>query len=138
MSATFRQSLFWTVLVVLVAVVLGVLLLPTGPVIRDTPFIRDFDRIHQICSTLRFYADEHTNSPAAHMSAKSVDELATAGILSVDDVTFIRGHHVEFCGFDPSHIGGDVPVLVATNVETFRRIVGYSDGSARYYELKAP
>ena len=67
----------------------------------------------------------------------TADELAAAGVLSADDVSYIRDHHVEFRGFDPGRIGGDVPVLerLFTNTSTPRRIVGYSDGSTVAYDL---
>lgn len=101
--------------------------------------MREFNRIHQICSKLRFYADEHPQSAVADMSGKSVGDLAAAGILSVDDDAYIREHRIEFRGFNPDRIGGDVPVLVVTNTKTSRRIVGYSDGSTSFYDLnRAP
>lgn len=137
MSAPARSAIVWSVLAILIGLTVYALL-PTGPVDRDTPFTREYARIHDICSKLRFYAEEHPSSSVGDLSGKSVDDLATAGILSLDDAKYLREHRIAFRGFDPTRIGGDVPVLETTftNARTPRRIVGYSDGSTVYHELK--
>jgi hypothetical protein len=96
----------------------------------NTPFFREYKRVHDICSKLRVYADANPSSAATNMLGKSVDELAAAGILSADDVAYIRKHQISFMGFDPNQISATVPVLetMFTNTGTPRRIVGYSDG----------
>ena len=132
-----RKVTIWLVLVIILGFVAYAVLVPSGPVIRDTPFMREYSRIHQICSKLTLYAQEHPGSTGGSVSRMTADELAAAGILSLDDVSYIRDHHIEFRGFDPSRIGGDVPVLerLFTNTSTPRRIVGYSDGSTVAYDL---
>jgi len=124
------------VAVAFLAVAYG-LLAPSGPRVRDTPFMREYTRIHKICSALRFYAEDHTNSAISDFSGKGVGDLVGAGILSPDDATYIREHRLEFFGFDPTRIAGDVPVLLSmfTNGTTRRRIIGYSDGSTVAYDL---
>jgi len=127
----------WAFIAVAVVAVTYGLLVPSGPRIRDTPFMREYTRIHKICSALRFYAEEHTDSAVSDFSGKSIRDLAGTGILSHDDATFIGEHRIEFFGFDPARIAGDVPVLQSmfTNGATRRRIVGYSDGSTVAYDL---
>ena len=100
--------------------------------------MREYARIHYICSKLRLYTEEHPTTSVRDLSGKGVDDLTAAGILSLDDATYIREHHVEFRGFDPTRIGGNAPVLetIFTNTKTPRRIVGYSDGSTVFYNLK--
>ena len=90
-----------------------------------------------ICSKLRFYAEAHPSSAVGDFAGKGIDELAAAGILSQDDATYIREHRIEFFGFDPTRVAGDVPVLQSmfTNGGTRRRIVGHSDGSTVAYNL---
>ena len=109
----------------------------SGPVVRDTPLMREFSAMHQICSKLRWYSDEHQTFPSGTATGESVDSLVTAGILSADDAAYINLHHIEFKGFDPSRIGADIAVMeaISTNTEKPRRIVGYSDGSVVAYDL---
>src|SRR5436190_2692765 len=133
MRVAVRKIIVWPLIAIVIGLMVCALLLPLGPVVRDTPFMREYTRIHDICSRLRFYAEEHPTSSVADLSGKSVDKLAAAGILTFDDATFIREHRVEFRGFDPTRIGGDFPVLICTNTKTARRIVGYSDGSTAWY-----
>jgi hypothetical protein len=127
----------WLVLAVILGCLACALLVPPGPVARDTPFMREYSRIHQICSKLALYAREHPDSTGGRLLPMTADELAAAGILSAEDVSFVRDHYIEFRGFDPSRIGGDVPVLeeLFTNTSAPRRIVGYSDGSTVAYDL---
>jgi hypothetical protein len=137
MNAPTRSAVVWSVLAIVIGMTVYALL-PTGPVILDTPFMREYARIHDICSKLRFYAEENPSSSVRDFSGKSVDDLAAAGIMSLDDARYIREHRIEFRGFDPTRIGGDVPVLetIFTNTKTPKRIVGYTDGSTVAYDLK--
>ena len=109
----------------------------SGPVVRDTPLMREISSIHQICIKLRGYADEHPSFPSGTATGKRVDSLVTAGILSADDGAYINLHHIEFKGFDPSRISPDIAVVevIFTNTEKPRRILGYSDGSVVTYDL---
>jgi hypothetical protein len=137
MSTPERKILFWLIL----AIVPGVMVwrvLTSGPVIRDAPFTREYARIHDICSKLRFYVEEHPTAAIGDFHKTSANDLASAGILSPDDATYIREHHIVFRGFDPKRIAGDVPVLetIFTNTTMSRRIVGYSDGSTVFYDLQ--
>ena len=133
-----RTGIGWVAFFLAVVAVLYGPLARSGRRAWDTPFMREYSRIHKICSTLRFYAENHTNSGVSDFSGKSLGDLAAAGILSHDDATYIREHRIEFFGFDPDRIADDVPVLQSmfTNGATRRRIVGYSDGSAVAYNLE--
>ena len=93
--------------------------------------------MHQIGTKLRNYADEHQTLPGAEQTGKSLDSLVAVGILSLDDAAFIREHHIDFRGFDPSRIASDIVVMetVFMNTKIPRRIVGYSDGSVVTYDL---
>ncbi len=86
---------------------------------------------------IALYAQEHTASPGGSMLSTNIDDLAAVGILSLDDVTYMREHHIQFHGY-PNRIAGDVPVFetVFTNSRNPRRIVGYSDGSTVWYDLR--
>ena len=99
--------------------------------------MREISGMHQICTKLRYYADEHHTFPAGEATGKSVDSLVESGILSSNDAAYIHEHPITFHGFDPSRIGSDITVLdtVFTNTKTPRRIVGYSDGSVVTYDL---
>ena len=107
----------------------------SGP--RDTPFIREYNRIHQICGKLASYAEDHKAFPDGDTTGRSIDGLLAAEIITADDAAYIRDHHIQFHGFDPSRIGGDIPVLEALfpDKSPRRRIVGYSDGSTLSYSL---
>ena len=124
-------------LVLAVIIAVAALLVRSGPVVRDTPLIREISGMHQICTKLRYYADEHHTFPTGDATGKSVDSLVESGILSPDDAAYIREHHIEFHGFDPSRIADDITVLetVFTNTRSPRRIVGYSDGHVVAYDL---
>jgi hypothetical protein len=137
MTARVKRFAVWPVPAIIIGVLACALLLPSGPVIRDTPFMRELSRIHQICSKIGLYAQEHPASSEGNMSNMNVDDLAAASILSSDDATYIRDHHIQFRGY-PSRIAGDVPVLetIYTNTRIPRRIVGYSDGSTVSYDLR--
>lgn len=136
MSAPVRIIVVCLVLAGLIGLV--ALFLPSGPVAKDTPLMREISAMHQIGTKLRYYADEHQTLPGGEKTGKSVDLLVTSGVLSLDDATYIREHHIEFRGFDPSRIGSDIVVMetIFTNTKTPRRIVGYSDGSVVTYELQ--
>lgn len=86
----------WAVIAAAFLAVVYGLLVPSGPRFRDTPFMREYTRIHKICTALRFYAEDHTNSAVSDFSGRSIDDLAVAGILSQDDATYIREHRIEF------------------------------------------
>jgi hypothetical protein len=129
MSARARKIIVWSVLVFVVGLVVCALL-PTGPIIRDTPFIREYARIHAICSKLRFYAEMHPGAGVDDLSSKSVDDLAAAGILSLDDAAYIREHSIAFRGFDPTRIGGAVPVLESYSPIPGRRVVSSDTATA--------
>ena len=114
------------------------LFLPTGPVARDTPFMREYARIHEICGKLTIYAQGNPSLSPTNISRMGIDDLAAAGILSRDDAEYIKEHVVQFRGFDPARIGADIPVFetVFTNMRVPRRIVGYSDGHVVWRDLK--
>jgi len=101
----------------------------SGPVLKDTPFVREMAGIHGICTKLVHYAEEHHALPSA-AAGKTVESLVAAGILSGPDGRYIRDHHIEFHGFDPTAMSADVVIFetVFTNTEAPRKIIGYGDG----------
>jgi hypothetical protein len=127
MSATVRKVTVSLIVVISLVVAVCALILPSEPVARDTPFMREYARIHVLCGKLL----------SGGAAGKSIDGLLAAGILSVDDATYIRDHHIQFHGFDPARIGADIAVFetICTNTTPPRRIVGYSDGSTVSYDL---
>ncbi len=117
MNASARKITHWLIFVICVVVAVYALL-PSGPVIRDTPFIREY-REFMSCTVPVTQCED------------SIDGLLANGVLSADDATYIREHHIQFHGFNPARIGADVAVFetICTNTTPPRRIVGYSDGS---------
>ena len=137
MATPLQKIGIWFVAVVIVFII-GFLVLPRSPVAKDTPMFREYSGMHQIGTKLRYYANKHQTLPGGEQTGKSPDSLVAAGILSPDDATYIREHHIEFRGFDPSRIGPDSIVMetVVTNADKIPcRIVGYSDGSVVRYDL---
>ena len=128
------------VLVAISAVAVAGFVLFTQPIsrVKDTPLMRAYSQLHQTCGKLRFYADEHSTFPGGAPTNGSIDILVSAGILSADDMAFLRTHQVEYHGFDLGRIAADVPVfeMVFTNTETPRRIISYSDGHTVMSDLK--
>ena len=112
-------------------------ILYSGPVFRDTPFTREYARIHEICAKLASYSYDHKAFPDGEATGRSIDGLLAAGIISADDAAYIRDHGIQFRGFDPARIGADIAVFetVFTNTTSPRHIVGYSDGSTVWYDL---
>ena len=138
MSTPLNKFGIW--FVILAVVVLVVCFFPQirSPVVKDTPMLREISAMHDIGTKLRCYADEHQTLPGGEQIGKSPDSLVAAGILSLDDATYIREHHIEFRGFDPSRIGSNIIVMetVITNTDKIPcRIAGYSDGSVVRYDL---
>src|SRR5437879_2978741 len=91
----------WVLAAISAVVVVGFVVL-SQPIARtkDTPVMRAYSRLHQICGKLRYYADEHSTFPGSASTNGSIDILVSAGILSVDDVAFLRDHQVRYRGFD--------------------------------------
>lgn len=69
----------------------------------------------------------------------SIDTLVSVGILSADDMAFLRDYQVKYRGFDLGRITADVPVfeMVFTNTKTPRPIIRYSDGHTVMSDLKS-
>ena len=132
-----QKFVAWALMAILFGSVLYGVLAPSKPRIWDTPFMREYSRVHQICVKLRWYAEAHPSSAVGDFSGKGIDDLAAAAILSQDDASYIQEHRIEFFGFDPARVAGDVPVLQSfiTNSRGPHRIVGYSDGSTVAYNL---
>ena len=128
-----------SILVAVLAVAVLAFIFLSRPVSRtvDTPLMREYSRIHQICTKLRYYADEHSTLPDGVTTNASVDGLTAVGVLSAEDVAYIREHQIAYHGFDLSNMAADVPVFTATftNTKLPRRITAYSDGHVAMEEL---
>ena len=127
-----NRGVQFTIVGLIEVCVIGLFLMMMLPISRavDTPFMREYARIHEICVKLRHYADEHSTFPGGATTNANIDELAVAGALSADDVAYIREHRIEYRGFDMSNIAADTLVFsaVVTNTEPPRVITAYSDG----------
>ena len=101
--------------------------------------MRAYSRLHETNSKLRYFADEHSTFPGGATTNGSIDSLVSAGILSADDVAFLRDHQVEYHGLDLGRIVADIPVfeMVFTNTKTPRLIISYSDGHTAMSVLKS-
>src|SRR5215813_7170550 len=90
MNPRVHAILAWLVVGIAFGAVMNGMLVPLGPSrVRDTPFMREYTRIHKICTTLRFYAEEHPTTAVHDFSGQGIDNLAAAGILPQDDAAYI-------------------------------------------------
>src|SRR5271169_7104252 len=105
----------------------------SGPVVRDTPFTREYNQIHRLTGKLVLSELPPPKGP----DSKRVEAFVAAGILSTNEAAYIREHDIEFYGFDGIRTGADVVVFetVCTQTRPYRRITGYADGHAAYREL---
>jgi hypothetical protein len=87
MATPLKRAAIWLVVTAVIVLIIGILILPRSPVVKDTPMIREFSAMHQIGTKLRYYADEHQTLPGGEQTGKSPDSLVAAGILSLDDAT---------------------------------------------------
>jgi hypothetical protein len=104
----------------------------SGPV--DSPFVRQISAMQHICTKLRDFEYDHPVLKPEDMAGRSLTDYVALGVLSPQDVTYIRDHGIQFHGFDPKKIGGDVPVLEAAYGRFRKRMVGYSDASVVTYD----
>ncbi len=104
-----------------------------GPVVRDTPFMREYNQVYRL--TGKVVRSELP--PPKGPGSKRIEAFVAAGILSSNDAVYIRQHGIEFHGFDGARTGADVLVFetVSTNSKPPRRIIGFADGHAEYREL---
>ena len=118
-----KSSVIWIPAAIAAVVVVWVFLL-SQPISRakDTPLMRALSRIHGISTKLRWYADDHSSFPGGATTNVSIEQLGAIGILSTDDVAYLREHEVKYYGLDVSHIAADVPVfeMVFTNTKPER------------------
>ena len=75
--------------------------------------------------------------PGGATTNASIEALSTNGILSTNDVAYLRDHGVEYYGFDLSRIAPDVPVfeMVFSNHNRLYHIISYSDGTTAVPDL---
>jgi hypothetical protein len=108
-------------------------LLYPRPVVRDTPFTREYDQVYRLTGKLV----RSELPPPKGPDSKRVEAFVAAGILSTNDEAYIREHGIEFHGFDGTRTGADVVVLetVCNRTKPPRRITGYADCHAEYREL---
>ncbi len=79
----------------------------SGPIVRDTPLMREYNRIYALCRKLVLT----TNSPPTGTDSKNIEAFVGAGILSADDATYVREHNIQFHGFDPAKAEAEVAVF---------------------------
>ena len=98
----------------------------------STPLTRQMSAMREIGRKLRDYAFDHSATEADVLKGKSIDDLVAMNILSAADAAYLGEHQVRFHGYDPSRIGGDVPLFEADypRYHPRWRIVVYSDLSA--------
>ena len=128
----------WVLVIITAVVVIGfVLLCPPISRVKDTPRMRAVSRLHGISSKLKWYADEHASFPGGATTNASIEALGLFGILSTEDVAYLRDHGVKYYGSDLSHSAPDVPVfeMVFTNGDRLYHAVSYSDGHTEARDL---
>jgi len=139
MSATMKALLPAFIVCALVA--LGLIiwqvipsLFYSGPVVRDTPFTREFNQVYRLTGKLVLSEVPPPKGP----DSKRIEAFVAAGILSTNDVEYTREYGIEFHGFDGTRTGADVVVFeaVCRSTKPARRIIGYADGHAGYSELQ--
>ena len=105
----------------------------SGPVVRDTPFTREYNQVHRLTGKL---VRSEVPSPKG-ADSRRIEAFVAAGILSTNDARCIREHGIEFHGFEGTRTGANVPVFetVCRSTKPPRRITGFADGHAEYREL---
>lgn len=130
MKPAFRPS------VVCGLVALGLLfwlMIRSGSHVRDTPFMREFNQVSRLTGKLVLTEVP----PPKGVDSKRIEAFEAAGILSSNDIAYVRQHGIKFHGFDGTGTGADVPIFEAVSRSTSppRRIIGYGDGHAKAHEL---
>ena len=98
----------------------------------NSPLIQEMGGMQKLIVKLRDYSQTNSIPLSWNKVGTNIDALVEAGALSPADASYIRLHKLEFRGFDPAHIAGDVTVfeLIFTNsANPTRRIIGHSDGA---------
>jgi hypothetical protein len=128
MGPRLQRTVLWSLLGAIGIWVIWFELWPRS-VLYDTPFMRELSRIHEIGGNITAY---YTNKALA---GGDIDGLLASKVISPDDAAYIRDHRIQFYGFDPARIAGDIPVFetICTNTSPPRRIIGYSDGSTSWH-----
>ena len=105
----------------------------SGPVIRDTPFMREYNQVYRLTGKLV----RSELAPPKGPDSKRIEALVATGVLSTNDAAYIRAHGIEFYGFDGTRTGADVPVFeaVCRNTKPPRRIISFADGHTESREL---
>jgi hypothetical protein len=104
-----------------------------------SPLIQEMAGMQKLIVKLRAYSETNSTPFNWQKAGNSVDALVAVGALSPTDADYIRVHKLQFRGFDPTRISGEVPVfeLVFTNSsKPPRLIIGHSDGSVAVRNLQ--
>ena len=79
--------------------------------VNNSPFIQQIRRMRDIGNKLRQYDLAHSALETDNLKTKSIDDLVSMNALSSSDAAYLREHEIKFYGYDPNHIGGDVPLF---------------------------
>ena len=105
-----------------------------GSHVQDTPFTREFNQVSRLARKVVLSEVPPPKGP----DSKRIEAFEAAGILSSNDVAYVRQHGIEFHGFDGTRTGAGVLIFeaICKNTSPPRRIIGYADGHAEYRELR--
>ncbi|MCP5523616.1 MAG: hypothetical protein H7A46_18920 [Verrucomicrobiales bacterium] len=105
-----------------------------GSHVKDTAFTREFNQI----SLLACKVVNSKIPPPKGPDSTRIEAFESAGILSSNDVAYVRQHGIEFHGFDGTRTGANVAIFeaVCTSTKPPRRIIGHADGHAECRELR--
>jgi hypothetical protein len=100
----------------------------SGSHIRDTPFTGQFNQVSRLTGKLVLSQITPPEGP----DSKRIEAFEAAGILSSNDVAYVREHGIRFHGFDRTRTGAHVVIFetVWRSTSPPRRIIGYGDGHA--------
>lgn len=119
-------------LFIAVAAVIAIGFIFSRPIshVVDTPLMREYSRILEICTKLVYYADAHSTFTGGVTNITSVAGLVEIGAISADDAAYIQDHQIKYRGFDLNHMTANVIVFetIFTNTDSPRHICGFSDG----------
>jgi len=116
------------VLIILFTLAVGIFVLGI-PSTRNSnrPLIEQIAAMRQIGLKLSQY--EHPATEGDDLKTKSIDDFVSMNVLTPADALYLRDRQVTFYGYDPSRIGGDIPLFEAPySYGGYQaRIVCYSD-----------
>jgi hypothetical protein len=90
---------------------------------------RQMNAMRRIGLKLRQYDLDHPATETEDLKTKSIEDLVAMKVLTPADAHYLREHEVIFYGYDPDHLGADVPLFetVYVHANTRKRMICFAD-----------